>query len=223
MMLSRVARASAVVVALATAPTVAHAQFAVYTDQASFLAAVGNYVLDGFDGFSVAGTTPAPINRGAGVFAYTASIPGSDDFFGAGSAGDPWLSTNTATDPIIFSNFNATIVAIGGNFFTSTISGLYQLGDIRLTATNGDGSVVQTIINSQTSSFLGFVGLSSLTSLEVASVQPTQGFLWPTVEDLIIAQADEPTNVVPEPATMTLLATGLAGLAASKRRRKTAA
>lgn len=221
MMLSRVARASTAIVALLAAPTVAHAQFAVYTDQASFLAAVGNYVLDGFDGFIVSGTTASPVVRGTGAFQYTATA--ARGFFGAGTAGDPWLSTDAATDPILFSNFNATIVAIGGNFFTSNVSGFYQLGDIRLTATNGDGSVVQTIINSQTSSFLGFVGVSSLTSLEVASVQPASGFLWPTVEDLIIAQADEPTNVVPEPATMTLLATGLAGLAASKRRRKTAA
>lgn len=39
-------------------------------------------------------------------------------------------------------------------------------------------------------------------------------------QELIAFRADPPQETVPEPATMTLLATGLAGMAAARRRRK---
>jgi hypothetical protein len=222
MLLLRSTRFIGIAAALIVAPSVAGAQFTVYTDQAAFLGAVGTSATDGFTGFSITGSTPTPIVRGSGAFQYTATASPAGSFFGAGSVADPWLSTNTATDVILFSNFSSSVFAIGGNFFGSNISGLFAAGGVQVSATNADGTVVEQILNAQTTSFLGFVGLTSLTSLQVAAIQPTSGFLWPTVDNLILAESAEAESVVPEPATMTLLATGLAGLAASRRRRKSA-
>ena len=39
-------------------------------------------------------------------------------------------------------------------------------------------------------------------------------------QEMIAFKADPPQETVPEPATMTLLATGLAGMAAARRRNK---
>ncbi len=50
----------------------------------------------------------------------------------------------------------------------------------------------------------------------------TTGGQFLTLDDLAVRDPGEPGSTVPEPATMTLLATGMAGLAAVRRRRLTA-
>ena len=216
----RTARAMLACAAIVAAPTAAHAQFTVHTSLASFLAAVGANGTDTYTGFSIVGSTPSPINRSAGAYNYTASATTSS-FFGAGTTANPWLSTNTATDAITFSAFSSTVRGIGGNFFGSNIAGAFLAGDITLTATNASGSMVQTLINASTSTFLGFVSSSAITSLVVSSVQPTGAFLWPTVDNLILAEA-RPGSVVPEPSTYALLGTGLLFIGGISRRRRAA-
>jgi PEP-CTERM motif len=214
---ARSARALIACAALAVAPAAAHAQFTVYTSLASFLAAVGANGTDTYTGFSITGTTASPITRTAGAYSYTASTP--SNFFGAGTVANPWLSTNVATDAITFTGFTSTVRAIGGNFFGSNISGVFQAGNVTLTATNASGSMVQTLINANTSTFLGFVSTSAITSLVLAAVQPDAGFLWPTVDNLILAEA-KPGSVVPEPSTYALLGTGLLFIGGIARRRR---
>jgi hypothetical protein len=164
-----------------------HAAITVYTDQAAFLAAVSTPGVDTYLGFSITGSTPSPINRTAGPYSYTGSAS-SSSFFGAGTVADPWLSTNTATDTITLNAFPPAVFAAGGLFFGSNVSGAFQSGDITIVASDSNGAVAtQTITAATQSSFRGFVSDFPLTSLTVQSVQPTTGFLWPTVDNLTLA------------------------------------
>ncbi len=191
------------------------AAISVYTDQASFLAAVGASGVDGFDGFSIIGSTPSPITRAAGDFGYTADAGPAGSFFGAGTPGNPWLSTNTAADTVSFYNFTGGVAALGGNFFGSDISGGFAAGSVTLTATDADGTVTETINGATVSSFLGFVSSTgTLDSATLASVEPESGFLWPTVDNLTLAAA------VPEPETYALMLAGMGLVGWMARRRR---
>lgn len=178
-----------------------HAAITVYNSLAAFNAAVVAPGTDTFTGFSITGTTPSPINRSAGPYGYTAATSAST-FFGAGTTGNPWLSTNQAGAIITFNNFTGGVSAAGGNFFTSNAAGAFAAGDVTLTATDGSGTITQTILGSTTSSFLGFVSDGPLASVTLASIQPTSGSaVWPTADNFVLAR-------VPEPATLSTLAAG---------------
>jgi len=198
------------------------AALTVFTSQASFLGSVSSPGVDGFNGFSITDSTPSPLSRVAGSYTYTAST-GSSGFFGAGTNADPWLSTDTNTDSITFSGFGAGVSAIGGNFFGSELEGAFVTGTISLTATDSFGAITtQNIVNATTNSFLGFVSTGALTSLVVSAIQPPSDFVWPTVNNLILAQAVSPS--VPEPQTYALMLAGLGlvGLIARRRKHNTA-
>jgi hypothetical protein len=181
-----------------------------YTNQTDFLNAIlPGYYQENFEGISITGTTPSPINFSNGTYSYQASVPGS--FFGAGSNSDKWLSTTTATHAITFSNFSPTIKAIGGFFFPSNINGALASGTINVSV-NGGSSTLSTLTGSATN-FFGFISDdATITSLVVNTTQPQSGFVWPTVNNLIVAEP------VPEPVTIlgTLLA-GSLGVAFKKK------
>ncbi|WP_311959270.1 hypothetical protein, partial [Acinetobacter baumannii] len=101
----------------------------VHTSQADFLAATSSTGTDTFDGFLTTGPTQGPLNRAAGSYSYTANVS-TTSFFGAGTPANPWLSTNTASDSITFTNFSGGAQAIGANFFGSDILGQFALGSI---------------------------------------------------------------------------------------------
>lgn len=181
------------------------ASLTVYTTQASFLAATSAPGIDTFTGLNTTDTTPSPLSRSAGAYAYTASTS-LDDFFGAGTAADPWLASSTAAVTITFNGFSNAAQAIGGNFFGSDVFGQYEDGSVTVTATDSDGALTQTLLNASTTSFLGFVSTDSLISLTVAPSQAAS--LWPTVDNLVIAQRSGSASV-PEPASTALLLAGI--------------
>jgi hypothetical protein len=201
--------------AMTLAAGASQASFTVYTSLAAFNAATTAQGTDTFSGLSVVSATPSPITRTTSVgtaYTYTASAPG--DFFGAGSTANPWLSTNVGTDSITLNGFSSAVVAIGGNFFGSDITGSFTAGDISLVATDASGSTTQTIVGATTASFLGFVSNGPITSLVITAVQPATGFLWPTADNLVLAAA------VPEPETYALMLAGLGIVSLLARRRR---
>lgn len=205
--------------AASTAPT--QAAITVYTSLAAFTAATTAPGTDTYTGFSITGSTPSPIVRTAGAYGYTGSVT-TTSFFGAGTTANPWLSTNTATDTITFNTFTGGSQAVGGNFFGSDVSGLFQLGDIVLVATDSSGAVTSTIVGATTSSFRGFVSTTAVTSLTVTSVQPTTGFLWPTVDNLVFARRAGVVAAVPESSTWLMMLAGFGLVGGAMRRRSTA-
>jgi hypothetical protein len=192
--------------ALLCAAAAAQADITVYTSQADFLAAVSAPGVDTFDDLTVDpyGDT---LNRTAGTYSYNAFA--ANGLWGAGGAGDHWLSTNTSNDPIVFSGFSGGVSAFGGNFFGSDITGQYALGNLQLTAS--DGSILSYNLNgATTSSFLGFVSSTPLSSVTL-NTDGTLG-VWPTANNVVLA--------VPEPSTYAMLLAGLGFVGVMSRRRR---
>lgn len=203
----------------------ANATISVFTSLSSFMDAISGAALapgvDTFDGFSVSSTTISPIRRNAGDFSYTALAEPGGGFFGAGTFSNPALSTLVSFDPMLFNNFTSGVNAIGGNFYTSDLSGGSNGFDMRVTATDSTGAVIERIITgTNTSSFIGFVSTDGMMmSLQAIAVQPLgAGFVWPTLDNLMLAN----TAPIPEPGTYALMLAGLAGIGSlvARARRK---
>ena len=197
----------------------ANAAITVFTDQASYLAAISAPATDTFQNFVTTGPTPSPQTRAVGAYGYTAGAAlgggANDPFYGAGASADPWLSTNTAGATISFNNFTGGVFGIGGNFFGSNIGGGFAAGDVTLTATDADGTVSRTILNAGTSSFLGFVSTSGITGMTLASIQGGSSALWPTADNLILG--GQVLSAVPEPATWAMMIIGFGAVGSMVR------
>jgi hypothetical protein len=207
------------VAALVLCAGASHAAFVnTFTSLSAFNASTTLQGTDLYNGFSISGTTTSPTARttqSGAVYNYTASVP--NDFFGGGTLANPFLSTNTATETITINGFSSSINAIGGNFFGSNLAGAFAAGDIMLMFTDSLGATLtQTISAAELTSFRGVLSDGSITELTIQSVQPVGGFLWPSVDNLVLAERG---MSVPEPGSMALIGLGLAGLAAARRRK----
>ncbi len=168
----------------------AQATITVYTNQALFLGAISAPGTDTYNDLPLS-SVASPLLRTAGPYSYTGTVS-TTSFFMAGSVGDVWLSTNTATDSITLNAIPANVRGIGGQFFGSDISGNYLSGDITVTATDASGTVTQTTLAAPPANFIGFVSNGPLTSLTVTAVQPPAVFMWPTVNNLVMGLAAPP-------------------------------
>jgi hypothetical protein len=145
------------------------------------------------------------LHRTAG--AYTYDVYSAQGLWGAGVAGDRWLSNDTYTNPIVFSQFSGQVSAFGGNFFDSDLAGQYTNGKLILTAIDGS-ALSYSLAGATTSNFLGFVSSSPLAAVTLGSVG---GAYWPTANNVVLA--------VPEPATYGMLLAGLGFVGVMSRRR----
>lgn len=194
----------------------AQAAIDVYFDEASFLAAVANAATDTFDDLIPGQAYDGPLMRSAGSYDYTVSTsPDSPILYGAGTAGDAWLSTNIASDFIVFDGFSSDVTAVGAYVFGSDIAGDFlQRGLTVVRVSNGIDTAVEFQLRADTATYFGFVSDSPLLSFEVKTFYGQNTVVWPTVNDLTLAAA------IPEPETYALMLAGLAAIGFMARRRR---
>lgn len=203
--------------AAATWSATAQAAPTIYTSQAAFLAATTNQATDRFNELRTDTPTASPQTRTIGGYSYTVAAPRG--LYGALVSGASALSAFDSRDTIVFDGFSPEIRGVGAAFFETNVTGAFLLGDILVTVVDADGTTSQTIVDAMQSGFLGFVSSGAISSLSVTGVQRTgNGFLFPTVDDLILAQVA--VTAVPEPATWLTLFVGLAMVAGSARYRR---
>jgi len=203
-------------VLLCTATAAAQADVTVFTDRASFLAALTLPGVDTFDDLSVK-QTDTPLFRFAGPYSYQASAGPVSDFFPAGSATDTWLANTVASDTITFSNFAAGMRAFGGNFFGSDINGAFLPGQTMVLTAN-DGTTMRTVnlLNTNTMTFLGFIADNALTSVTLRPDGLPGNIYWVTANNVTMGVV----TAVPEPETYAMLLAGLTLVGFGARRRR---
>lgn len=208
----------AVVGAALCGAVAAHATLTVYDDLAIWTAAVTAVGIDDFNDMP-GSLVSSPVVRTAGSYGYTATA--ATNFFPAGSVLDRWLSTNARFDLINFGSFTGGVEAIAGFFFNSDVNGELQTG-LNVTVAVTDGNDLQSMLLTSTNAttFLGFVSDGLITSMTVTADNTGPIGTWPTINDLRLAQAGDPTpNPVSEPGTLALLGLAAMALVASRRRK----
>lgn len=193
----------------------AQADITIYTTRASFLAALASSGTDTFNDLTPVETS-TPLLRSAGAYAYRASVGPVSDFYPAGTAPDIWLSTAVSNDTMTFDNFTAGIRGFGGNFFGSNINGLFDPNrTIVLTASDGVSMRTVNLMNTSTSTFLGFISSDPLRTVSLHGDGVPGVTYWATANDVTI-------GLVPEPAAYAMLAGGLGLVGFALRRRNRA-
>jgi len=196
----KIAQIAFAVAALAVSAA-ASAQTTTYTTSAAFMANVlpGSYT-EGFGDPSFSGEPSADFSGGA--FAYTVSAPGG--LYGNGIL----IGTNLPNEALTVTFTGAPVTAIGGNFWATNISDVFQPTPITLTLSNGTTTTF-TPTSEGVGSFRGFTSTLAITSLRIAST-PT---VYAGMDNFTVG------SVVPEPGTWLLMGLGIGALVLRQSRR----
>jgi hypothetical protein len=187
-------------VAFAAASAVS-AQTVTYTTSPAFMANVapGSYT-ESFASPFFSGDPSADFSGGG--FAYTVSAPGS--LYGNGTL----IGTNLPGEVLSVVFTGAPVTAVGGNFWATNISDVFQAVPVTLTLSDGTTAIF-TPASETVDSFRGFTSAVPITSLTIASTAAT----YAGMGNLTVGVA-----VVPEPGTWLLMGLGLGGLLLARRR-----
>ena len=188
------------VLALA-ASAAASAQTTTYVSSATFFANVapGAYT-EGFADPFFSGDPSASFS--GGLFSYTVSAPGG--LYGNGVL----IGTNLPTEALTITFSGAPVTALGGNFWATNISDVFQ--PVPVTLTLSDGTVTTFTPSSETvGSFRGFTSAVPILSLQITS---TAG-VYAGMDNFTVG------SVVPEPGTWLLMGLGVGALLLRQSRR----
>jgi len=198
----------------------------------------------GYSGFDAAATAPST-NAIATQTAFLLSTGGSVGITWEAPlpAGVTWAATSPSTN--IRNTLVCAIALCGGNstaggdfwmhvygsevtftflspinYFGAFIGGVQNFGNVNISFNDGLAQSVVVAPSATISSggwaFAGFTDFGA--SINSVTFNAYTDII--SVDDIIFGNSSETPSTVPEPATMTLLATGLAGLAAIRRKKR---
>ncbi len=197
----------------------AHAVTTVYTDQASYLAALGaapRYT-EAFAGTTGNGTTSIAFTGSGYSYDFT-STNAATGVAGAVYRNGSFIGAQTDTRTLIITSSSGNFNAIGGNFFLTDIADATVAGSVTLNL--GDGTTQTFTVGTTGTEFRGFISTTPITTLTMA---PSVATTYNTVDNLTVANVA--AAAVPEPGTFALLSAGLlplVGVVARRRRNKNA-
>lgn len=208
----------------------AEADILTFTDRSAFLAAIqAGYYLEDFNDLLPgqmidvnARTFSDPAGSGFG-FEASVDAAGGDLYVAQTSLGvDPDLGLEFF-DPVLgmqllgtitLSSFTGptAITALGGYFFADdNFGGVDPLGALSITVSAGLDTLTWPVgPDTSPDTFVGFISTNPFTALSFTGGD----FSFAVTNDVIVGTASS----VPEPMTLTLLGTGIAGLTAARRR-----
>jgi PEP-CTERM motif len=199
----------------------ANAALTVYTDRASFLAALSAPGVDSFDDLPLDADIGDPLDRTAGAYAYSAaSFGAAAGLVALGTTPGAWLSTRSSFADLMLSGISPGVRAIGGYFFATDESGAPTTDQAVTVSASAAGksasdpgeSAMQVVLKPSTTSFVGFVSTGQFTSLQASAGNNDNYFV--TANDITMGTV----TAVPEPETSALFLAG-AGLLVVARRR----
>jgi hypothetical protein len=146
-----------------------------------------------------------------------AAGPEDTDLFAQRSQQVIWelMGYDTPTSTAVLNTWiNTNFGAAAGNILTAA-----EIAAIQASITGGGSPIAIAPVISSSFDYRKWV---IITDANCSQAGIRAGTCNPDTQELIARVPNPPQETVPEPATMTLLATGLAGMAAARRRRKQA-
>ena len=184
--------------------SVAGAATTVYTNEADFLADIGDYLLEDFDGYVYGGFTEYTLDIGP-ENGYSGTISAQGLVNSYLWSGDGNMSTNNAQDWLHVDFTGDPTYSVGGFFFASDISGYFVPGrQVILELSNG---FVYDYVPASDSEFVGFVADAPLDWINIDAPDDAS-YYWSSMDHFYIDS--------PAPGALALL--GLAGLMRRRRR-----
>jgi hypothetical protein len=182
-------------------PAAAQAQVITYSNSAAFNSALVSGFTANFNSLPFPDQpVVSPTNFAGNGFAFSAITTSNQldsSLYSIGpSSSDRWLSLFWPDDFIVLTNFSANIRAVGGNFFGTDQNGSPESSSISLTATFiGAPTFTTNIQAAGPANFFGLTFESQVSSLRIGGAPS-----YATLDNVTVG------TVVPEPATVSLLA-----------------
>ena len=184
--------------------SLASAGTTVYDNEADFLAAIGDYLLEDFDGYYYGGFTEYTLDIGP-MNGYSGTISTDGLVLAPLWSGDGNMSTTNAQDWLRIDFTGLPTLSTGGWFFASDINGYFVAG--RQTVIELSNGFIYDFVPVSDTDFRGFVSTEPLDWMTI-DCPDDASYYWSTMDHYYIDS--------PAPGALALL--GLAGLMRRRRR-----
>jgi hypothetical protein len=192
------------------------AAYTAYTSETDFVAALDSYFLDDFNDFTDEGSEGGPEPRGpVNGFSYSIdTVYGPNLYLLVGA-----VSTNRPADSLEFTFTGDDVTAFGGFFWPTNFDLENEVAgiDVEIRLAGGD-TETYSIENAAHHMFTGFITDEAIASIVFSENGDS---VWTDGKGLFVTtdHVYTGTSVVPVPAAVWLLGSGLVGLAGIRRKR----